>query len=558
MARKTLAVWIVLLGLGMGLLSSVLFYQKAVGVSFPLFILTAVVVMLAASRPAQTPVNWRNLWPLVPLLFFAGMVAIRADTIGGVLNIGAALALGGLALHYLPVRHALDEAPLEEHIAGTLEAMIYATFAAIAEVVHSVGWLRERSWQGRTVIAVVRGLAIALPVIVVFTVLLGSADVVFAGFVQDAWNLLAFSPDDGLVDQVFISLSVGWLATGALAYGLARRPPQSRTVTVPDTEVDEELDAHFVLGDEQPVPMESVEVSAPAKRKTRPLIRLGMIETGIVLGLVDVLFGVFVLVQMAYFFGGADFITERGLTYAQYARRGFFELVAVSVLTLGLVLWLNHSTLRSNRRQNILFTALSVIVVALTSIMLISASQRMFLYEEVYGFTHLRVLTHVFMLWLGVLFVFFLLSLFNLKPRIFTLGLLLTSVGYLATVNVMNVDLYIAERNIDRFYQGYALDMGFLWRLSADAVPAVVRLYEENKTNSEVQQWAGQWLAYQVDQLDRLNDETVFSFNLARQEARAQLETIRSELPVYDPYFYWSSERDYWDIYAETPEPVTR
>lgn len=558
MARKTLAVWIVLLGLSLGLLSSVLFYQKAVGLSFPLFIITAVVVTLAASRPAQTLVNWRNLWPLVPLIFFAGMVAIRTDALGIFLNISAALALGGLALHYLPVRHALDEAPLEEHVTGTLEAMVYATFAAISEVVHSIGWLRERSWQGRTVVAVVRGLAIAVPVIVVFTVLLGSADVVFADFVEDAWNLLAFNPDASLVDQAVISLSVGWLATGALTYGLARKPRQARTVTVPDPDGDMEPDAHFVLGDEQAIPMESVEVSAPPKRKFRPLIRLGMIETGIVLGLVDVLFGIFVLVQLAYFFGGTDFITERGLTYAQYARRGFFELVAVSVLTLGLVLWLNYSTARTTRRQNRVFIALSVIVVALTSVMLISASQRMYLYEEAYGFTHLRVLTHVFMLWLGVLFVFFLLSLFNLKPRIFALGLLLTSIGYLVTVNVMNVDLYIAERNIDRFYQGYALDMGFLWRLSVDAVPAVVRLYEEHKNNSEIQQWAGQWLAYQVDQLDNLNDQTVFSFNLARQQARAQLETIRAELPAYDRSFYWAANRDYWDVYAATPEPLTR
>jgi hypothetical protein len=98
---------------------------------------------------------------------------------------------------------------------------------------------------------------------------------------------------------------------------------------------------------------------------------------------VDLLFGVFVLVQFAYFFGGQDTLAAIGLTYSQYARRGFFELVAVSILTLGLVLWLNHTTMRQPGRENRLFIALSVILVALTSVMLFSASQRMLLYEWV-------------------------------------------------------------------------------------------------------------------------------------------------------------------------------
>lgn len=545
MPRKTLAIWIILLGMALGLLGNLLFYQKTLGISFPLFIFTAVLVTLAATRPAQTPVKWRNLWPVIPLLFFAGMVAVRDEGAIIGLNIMAVLALGGLTLHYLPLNKPLDEAPLVEHITSVLEAGIFAVFGALPEVWDSWGWLRERNWQGRTAVAVVRGLAIAVPIVLVFTALLVSADVVFADVVEDAWNLLSINPDAALIDQAILTLSIGWLAAGALAYGLARRYP--RPVTVPAK--DEE--ATFVYGDEQGVPMQAAE--APPKRKNRRLIRLSMIETGIVLGLVDALFAVFVLIQMRYFFGGADFIIDRGLTYAQYARRGFFELVAVSVLTLGLALWLNHITMRQERRDNIIFNALSFIVVGLTTVMLISASQRMYLYEEAYGFTHLRVFTHVFMLWLGVLFVFFLLSLFNIKPQIFALGVLVTSIGYLFTLNVMNVDLYLAQRNIERFYQGYALDLSSLGRLSADAVPAVADLYLDPESSSEAREWAGQWLARQLDTLDReKQNETLFGLNLARQQAWSALDVLRSDLPDYDPsvfYSYYSTS--YYDIYAE-------
>lgn len=559
MPRKTLAVWIVMLGLALGVLGNLLFYQKALGISFPLFILTAVLVTLAAARPAQTPIKWRNLWPLIPLLFFAGMVAVRADSGMAALNIMAALALGGLTLHYLPLAHPLDEASLGEHVTGVLEAGVFAVFGAIPEAADSWSWLRERNQKGRVVVSVVRGLALAVPVVVVFTVLLVSADAVFANVVEDAWKLLALNPDSRLIDQGVISLSIGWLAAGALAYGLARRRPRPVTVPAGDAESGEG-DVAFVYGDEPAVPMQAVE--APPKRKAGPFLRLSMIETGIILGLVDALFAVFVLIQMAYFFGGEAFINDRGLTYAQYARRGFFELVAVSVLTLGLALTLNHIALRREKRASIVFNALAFVLVGLTTVMLISASQRMYLYEEAYGFTHLRVFTHVFMLWLGVLFVFFLLSLFNLKPRIFALGVLLTSIGYLVTLNVMNVDLYLAQRNIDRFYQGYALDLSSLGRLSEDAVPAVINLYTDSDASSEAREWAGQWLARQLDTLDRQKpQETLFGLNLSRQQAWAALDALRSDLPEYDSSLFWSYySRSYYDVYAYTPteEPPRR
>ena len=217
MQRRTLAIWFILLGLGVGLLGNVFFYHKPIGLSFPLFIGVVVLVVLAASKPAQTDVRWRNLWLLGPLLIFAAMVAIRADPTIGFLNIGAVLALGALGLHYLAAQQPLDEASVGQQAAAVLETSILLPFAALPEIGASWGWLRERSWQGRTLMAVARGLVIAVPILVVFAVLLGSADAVFADYVADVWNLLAFNPDIRLVDQGLITLSIAWLTTGGLA-----------------------------------------------------------------------------------------------------------------------------------------------------------------------------------------------------------------------------------------------------------------------------------------------------------------------------------------------------
>jgi hypothetical protein len=512
MDRKAFAVYTLLIGAGLGLLGNILFYGKVIGLSFPLFVGISAIVVLISSKITGQAVQLRNLWPLLPMMFFAAMVAVHADELITGLNIAAAVCLGALALYYLPLKRHLDEDTLAEHGFGVFEASVATMFSPIAEVGDSLVWLRERRPDNRGLVSVGRGMLMAVPVLAVFAVLLASADAVFAEYLDKVWRLLELNNPDDVFLQAFFVGAIGWVACGALAYGLGRRNLSQTEATGAD---------------------------APAenKRKSRPMT-LGLIETGIVLGSLDVLFALFVLIQFAYFFGGQANVHVGALTYAEYARRGFFELVAVSVLTLGLVLWLDWVTVRHDTRQVRLFRILAVILVALTGVMLVSASQRMLLYEAAYGFTHLRVYTHVFMFWLGVLFVIFLLALFRVRERIFSLGVLAVLIGYLVTLNVMNVEQYIADHNIDRFEHGADLDIAYLYTFSADAAPAMLRLYDGTSEDSTARYDVGLWLANLLAELDKLKiDGTIFSANLARDNAWAALDTGRNNLPVADPYY---------------------
>src|SRR4051812_8827419 len=103
MERRSFAVVSVGVGLLMGLLGTILFFNRLVGVSFPIYILVSVGLVLVLARPAGQRVHRRNLWPLIPLAFFAVMVAIRADELIVGLNIAAVLALGAVGLYYLPL-----------------------------------------------------------------------------------------------------------------------------------------------------------------------------------------------------------------------------------------------------------------------------------------------------------------------------------------------------------------------------------------------------------------------------------------------------------------------
>jgi hypothetical protein len=504
-----------LVGLGIGFLGNLVFYGKVIGLSFPIFTLSLVAALLLLSIPARQPLRLRKLWLLVPLAFFAIMVAVRADAVT-LLDMLAVLALGALTLYYLPSE---ERPPDEATLAGLVRALFETGLSilpqGIDEVADSWAWLRDKRPQDQgPFVAVGRGLLFALPVLAVFTILLGSADAVFASYLDEVTRIFAIG---GLGDVAFqggFTAVLGFVASGALAYGLARR------VATPHTEV--------IDPDAEPLPQ---------NKRIPKLFRMGIIESSIILGSVNLLLGTFVLIQFAYFFGGQVNVRVGALTYAEYARRGFFELVAVSVLTLGLILSLDHVTIKREGRQTHLFRALAIVMVGLTLVILIAASQRMVLYEDAYGYTHLRVFTHVFMRWLGVLLGIALLSVFRVRKHIFSLGVLVVMIGYLATLNVMNVDYYIAERNISRYYADGKLDTYYLYTLSAEAIPPMVELYQREQTNVEVRDSVGLWLAGRLYELDWLREgagATIFSANLGRDRAWVLLDSIRDTLPGYD------------------------
>ncbi len=544
MERRSFAVITVGTGLLMGLLGNILFFNHNLGLSFPFYILLAVALVLLLSRPAGQVVHRGNLWPLLPLAFFAVMVAIRADGLIMILNIMAVLTLGAIGLYYLPLNRPLDTEPLTAYPKALIEAGFMIPMWAIGEGAESWFWLREKRQQrGGVLASVVRGGIFALPIILVFAILLGSADTVFANYVSQAlegvWRALGIESLGDTTARLVVTGCFVVAMTGSLGFALVRRPTaEPVTAPNPPVEGEEAEEGESVLIDHKP--------------KSKPGFKLGMVESGIIMGSVVALFAAFVSIQFAYFFGGERTVQVAGISFAQYARRGFFELVAVSVLTLGLSLILDHVSVRQSKRENNVFRVLALMIVGLTTIMLVSASQRMWLYEEAFGFTQLRVYTHIFMLWLGVLFGVYVLAVFRLRMNIFSLGLVLAVIGYMGTLNLMDVDRYMADRNIARFHESQDLDIGFLNTLSADAVPAILTLWQEPQTDPTVNKWAGQWLAKKLTYLDaeRADGQLLSSFNLARQTAWNQLDGIRRQLPEYDPSIYWGNS--YSQSYTES------
>lgn len=191
----------------------------------------------------------------------------------------------------------------------------------------------------------------------------------------------------------------------------------------------------------------------------------------------NVIYLFFSIIQFSYLYG--DGTLPAGVSYSEYARRGFFELVAVTVINLSLIIFgLKHTKPCSEKLKSycrILYTLLGLF----TLNMLYSAHYKMSLYEESYGFTYLRVYVHLFMVLLLILILFSLVNIWYNKINL-PKTILIASIVFYTFLNVINVDVFIAKRNIDLYYKNNKIDIGYLTDLSIDAWPYIEEFIEKN------------------------------------------------------------------------------
>jgi hypothetical protein len=212
-------------------------------------------------------------------------------------------------------------------------------------------------------------------------------------------------------------------------------------------------------------------VVVPGRRGT-----LGLLEVGIVLAVVDLLFLAFVAVQFRYLFGGDEQVQAiAGMSYAEYARRGFFELVTVAALSLPLLLLADWSLDQRDPARGRAFRCLALLMLVLLDVMLASALYRMRLYTVQFGLTELRFYTSAFMGWLVLVFGWFAATVLRGRRERFGTGALLAGWLVLAALNLANPDGIIVGVNLDRAEQGRPFDVAYAETLSADAVPALHR-----------------------------------------------------------------------------------
>jgi Domain of unknown function (DUF4173) len=218
------------------------------------------------------------------------------------------------------------------------------------------------------------------------------------------------------------------------------------------------------------------QLDALAPAPMRPVPRW---EWAVPLGVLDALFLAFVAVQATVLFGGHRHVLEtEGLTYAEYARQGFWQLLWVSALTLLVLSAVIRVAGRTGTADRRLLRVLVGTTCATSVVVVISAIHRMWLYQQAYGFSVQRLMVIAIELWLGAVFVLIAVAGIRMTARWLPHAVLVAGVLALLGVAAMNPERFIAERNIDRYEQTGLLDTDYLLSLSPDVEQALARLPE--------------------------------------------------------------------------------
>jgi len=336
----------------------------------------------------------------------------------------------------------------------------------------------------------------------IFASLLASADVVFNQRLEDLVNVFKLENLPEYIFRMIYILVIGYALGGIFLHASS-------------ASTDEKL-----VGEEKPL--------VPAF--------LGFIESSIVLGSVVALFAVFVVITFQYFFVGTNNINIEGYTYAEYARRGFGELVAVAFFALMMLLTLSGVTRRETELQRKFYSGLGITLVALLLVMLFSAYQRLNLYEAAYGFSRLRTYTHVFLVWIGLLLIATIVLEILHKERNFAFAMLIASFGFAASLPILNVDAFIVNQNIRRELDGEVavkLDSVYFVELSDDAIPPLVDALRSPSLPDSVHEKVTAALAcidYQRELQRNGREYSWQSFHFSRVNADKALASVRSEI----------------------------
>jgi hypothetical protein len=353
------------------------------GIGASLFTGLALGALLVLAVIQRVPLTRLNLWvcaligwlALVPALRDAPfLVGLDVVTLVG-LSVLAADAVTGRPLHTLaPVAYL----GVLASVAGSMLVRAAAPVGALAAA--ALRWLPAR---GRAA-PVVRGLALSAPFLLVFTGLLGSADVVFGSYVERILRLELPVNLSALLDHGIVTLVAAWLLAGWLLHAI--RPRGLRVAAdSPGLALGATLPPFGETGARYATPAdadESAPQASPSGTATASVGPLGFTEGVTLLGTVDLLFAAFLLVQFTYLFGGRETMQVAGLTYSEYARRGFFELLAVAAIALPLVVCLEWLTRRATHIERRTFQGVAGAMVLFTIAILGSAMVRMVLYEE--------------------------------------------------------------------------------------------------------------------------------------------------------------------------------
>jgi hypothetical protein len=219
-------------------------------------------------------------------------------------------------------------------------------------------------------------------------------------------------------------------------------------------------------------------------------IRMQNITVNTVLTVLNIVYLLFTIVQFTYLFTKLG--VDGDFNYAEYARRGFFQLMIVTIINFAIILLTNANKRETSKVVNIYTKIMNLFLIIFTTIMICSSFLRMYLYEQEFGYTFLRLMVFFILVTELILIVPTIAYVFTKKVKLLKSYVVIIAIMY-ALINFANVDKTIARKNVDKYIADSKLsvikersktDFNYLKKLSIDAIPDIIRLYDNTDDES--------------------------------------------------------------------------
>ncbi len=286
--------------------------------------------------------------------------------------------------------------------------------------------------------SLIRGTLLSVPLIIVLIVLFGSADPVIQWGTD---RISAWLPDWSFPPRLIFFLFLLSITLGANS-----------------------------------ISSRQIEPALPNFRGPDQTSTVGVTEQRMMLWSAAVVLWLFVLLQVSYFIQPPPVALDSGVTFAEYARRGFGELSFAATIVGAMILVLEYARpSTTGERDRTMMMRLEIALVVALELILFSAFRRVILYEQAYGFTTARLFAQAYMVVMSLVLIALALEVARGGISIaFGRRVAEIALGVFTVLVFWNFEAWIVNRDVARAVQTGKFDLDYARRLSGDAIPTLI------------------------------------------------------------------------------------
>ncbi len=468
--------------------NSILFYSQSLGVNVVLFTVPLCIFLVHVLKNKELIKNKYGLIYIIPIILLSASYFIYDNNVFKVLNVFV-ITLLYIFMYIFTINPTYK---LGNIITNTF-SLIFEPFGKIDNVFRLIK-SNKKEKSNKNLGKILKSIAIIIPIVLLIIYLLSSADEVFRLFFNDIFewikNLTLERIIFELIGRGIIVFILFTYISSVLNYLIFNYKNVNNTEKV----INKEYDTTTIK---------------------------------MLLTILNVIYVFFDIIQIR------SLLLHRmamDITYSEYAKRGFFELLVVSLLNLIFILIAKK---QENKNDGIYIKANSIIMVFLTLIIIASSFIRMYMYQDAYGCTFLRLMTYVVLITEVFMLVPTIMYILDSKIKVLRYYIPIAVFAY-TIVNLFPVNGYIAKYNIDRYYSTGKLDIEYLtYYQTSDNIPELIKLY--NKTDDEdikiklekylkgtsTNRYTNKYYSYGIYKDKKM---TIQEFNISKYRAHNQLE----------------------------------